>query len=112
MAVEHLDEQLLATEGRLERARLRHQRRGGGDELRDVRRPRAERAVELVVELAPEQHDEGRSQHRERDQDAERSGEPDAQPEASEVHSPTVKPSPRTVRIRIGSPSLRRRLVT
>ena len=78
MAIEHLDEQLLAPERRLERARLGHQRGSRGDELGDLRRARAQRAVELVVQLAAEQDDQAGAEHRQRHEDAEGGSQSDA----------------------------------
>ena len=112
VAVEHLHEQLLTAERRLQRAGLGDELRRRGDELRHLGRTCAQRPVELVVQLPSEQHHERGAEHRERDEDAQRSRQPHPHPQAAEPHSPTAKPSPRTVRMIGGSPSLRRRFVT
>ncbi len=74
----------------------------------DANRTRAQRAVELVSEMARDEDVDGRTEHDDREHRRSGRRENRAQPEVHRMMNPT----PRTVSISDGSPSLRRRLDT
>ena len=106
--VDHLDEQRAAAEPALERPGLGEQLRGGGGKPRDLGRAGAQRVVERAVELRVEPREHGDAERRDGHDDGDRGGDRDACLEAGRSHS-SRKPTPRTVWISGGSPSLRRR---
>ena len=103
--VDHLHEQRAAAEPALERAGLGEQLRGGGGEPGDLGGARPQRAVERVVELVVEPREHGDAEGRDGHHDGHRGGGRHA---CLEAHS-SLKPTPRTVWMSGGSPSLRRR---
>ena len=103
--VDHLHQQRAAAEPALERAGLGEQLRGGGGEPGDLGGARPELAVQRVVELVVEPCEHGDAEGRDGHHDRHRGGGRDARLEA---HS-SLKPTPRTVWMSGGSPSLRRR---
>ena len=103
--VDHLHQQRAAAEPALERAGLGEQLRGRGGQTRDLGGSRPQRAVERIVELAVEPCEHGDAEGRDGDHDGHRGGGRHA---CLEAHS-SLKPTPRTVWMSGGSPSLRRR---
>ncbi len=109
-AVDHLDERLRPAGRRVERARRREQRGRRRRELRDADRPRAERAVELAAQVPRDEHVDARARAPRR-----RASSPlprRRSTRSAKAHLPMTKPTPRTVSISGGSPSLRRRFET
>jgi hypothetical protein len=103
--VDHLHEHGAPAEAALQRPGLEQEVGRGGGEPRNLRRPCAQRAVEAVAELIVEPGEHGGAERRDGEHDRRDGGHRDT---GLEPHW-RRKPTPRTVWISGGSPSLRRR---
>ena len=108
-AIHNLDECLRPARRRVERTRSRDQRGSGDRKLRHTDRAGAKRAVELVPLVTRDEDVDSRAEHDDCEHRRRSGGENRAEPQ---VHRPMMNPTPRTVSISGGSPSLRRRLDT
>ncbi len=108
--VDDLHEQGAAADAALEGARIGEHRRGGGGQARDVHRAPAQGVVERAVEPAvePREHGDAEERHGHRDRHGGRRGDTGAERDGPHP-PPSRNPSPRTVSMSGGSPSLRRR---
>ena len=110
LPVDDLDHRLRRADRRVERAGRRQQRGRGRRELRDLDRARAQRVVERPVQVTGDEHVDGRAEHDHRDE--RRESRPRRIDRSAKAHRPRTNPTPRTVSISGGSPSLRRRFET
>jgi hypothetical protein len=110
VAVDDLDEQRAAAEPALERAGCGEHGRGRGGQARDLGGAPAQRLVERAVQAVVEPREDGDAEQDDGDDDGDRRGRGHAGAEGDRPHAlPSRKPSPRTVWMIGGSPSLRRR---
>src|SRR5437879_6263848 len=112
MRVEDLDDQLSSADGRVERTWRRQQRGCGRVQLGDLDRTLPQGVIEGVMEVSCHEHADRRADDDESDQDPECGRDDRAKLKRAPSHRPSTKPTPRTVSISGGSPSLRRRYET
>ena len=107
--IEHFNPQLRPAESRVERARSRQQRGSRRTQLRNLDCALAQRPVKRTMEIARREDihagaDDDDRQHDPADRREHRTAE-----QRAHRQRPRTKPEPRTVSIRDGSPSFRRR---
>ena len=107
--VEHLHARIGATQGRLECTRGRQQRGRRSAQLRDGDSTAMQRAVQRVTEMTLDGYVDGDPERDDREQDRQRCRDHRPAADRQPAHAPSTNPTPRTVLISGGSPSLRRR---